>query len=88
MLKKELQILKRKAKAKKIITTHEDRIFFTLLQIIANIKDRISIVKPETVLKWQRQINKNNWTFNTGKRKKGRKSNYKRYSGTNTQDEK
>ncbi len=35
MLKKELQILKRKTKTKKFSTTHEDRIFFILLQMIA-----------------------------------------------------
>lgn len=73
MLKKELQILKRKAMKKRLSTTHQDRIFFTLLQMIANIKDRISIVKPETVLKWQRLIIKNNWTFNTGSKRRGRK---------------
>ncbi len=73
MLKKELQILRRKIKTKRIITTDKDRIFFTLLNIIANIKDRISIVKPETVLKWQRMIIKKYWTFNTGKKRRGRK---------------
>jgi putative transposase len=72
MLKKELQILQRKVKSKRS-TTHKDRIFFTILNMIANIKDRISIVKPETVLKWQRLIIKNNWTFNNSCKKRGRK---------------
>ena len=73
MLKTELQILKRKVKLKRIITTDKDRIFFALLQIIANIKDRITIVKPETVLKWQRMIIKNNWTFKSSSKRRGRK---------------
>jgi len=37
-----------------------------------NIKDKISIVKPETLLKWQRQLIKSFWTFNSKKRRKGR----------------
>jgi transposase InsO family protein len=41
--------------------------------MIANIKDSISIVKPETVLKWQRMIIKKNWTFNTDSKRRGRK---------------
>ena len=73
MLRKELQILQRKVKSKRVITTDKDRIFFTLLQMIANIKDRISIVKPETVLSWQRNLIKKYWTFNTGKKRRGRK---------------
>ncbi len=73
MLKKELQILRRKIKTKRITTTDKDRIFFILLQVITNIKDRISIVKPETVLKWQRIIIKNNWTYSTGSKRRGRK---------------
>jgi transposase InsO family protein len=72
MLKKELQILQRKKKTQRN-TTHQDRIFFIILQMIACIKDRISIVKPETVLRWQRMIIKRNWTFNTGNKKRGRK---------------
>jgi hypothetical protein len=57
MLKKEIEILKRKRK-KKVNTNCFDRLFFVILHKIANIKDRITIVKPETVLQWQRMINK------------------------------
>ena len=57
LLKKEIEILTRKRK-KRIITNHFDRLFFTILNKVANIKDRIPIVKPETVLKWQRMIPK------------------------------
>ena len=48
MLKKEIEILKRKQK-KKVNTNCFDRLFFVILHKIANIKDRITIVKPETV---------------------------------------
>jgi hypothetical protein len=51
LLKKEIEILKRKRK-KRTITNHFDRLFFVVLNRIAYIKNRISIVKPETVLKW------------------------------------
>ena len=73
MLKKELQILKRGITKKRIFTTYKDRLFFTLLQNISSIKDHISIVKPDTVLKWQRLIIRNNWTFNNNNKKRGRK---------------
>jgi hypothetical protein len=72
LLKKEIEILKRNIK-KRTFTNHFDRLFFTILNKVANIKDRISIVKPETVLRWQREIIKRNWTFKTGK-KRGRKA--------------
>ena len=51
LLKKEIEILKRKRK-KRIITNHFDRLFFVVINRIAYIKNRISIVKPEAVLKW------------------------------------
>jgi transposase InsO family protein len=47
-------------------------LFFVILHKIANIKDRITVVKPETVLQWQRMIIKGFWTFTTSK-KRGRK---------------
>jgi len=72
LLKKELQILKRGITKKRISTTHKDRLFFTLLQTISNVMNYISIVKPETVLKWQRLIIRNNWTFNTNSKRRGR----------------
>jgi hypothetical protein len=69
LLKKEIEILKRNIK-KRTFTNHFDRLFFTILNKVANIKDRISIVKPETVLRWQREIIKRNWTFKTGKKRR------------------
>jgi putative transposase len=48
-------------------------VFFTALNKAAGIKDRISIVKPETILKWQRILIKHFWTFRTSWRKRGRR---------------
>ena len=48
--------------------------FFVILNRVVNIKDKISIVKPETVLKWQRMIIKRLWTYNRSRKKRGRKA--------------
>jgi hypothetical protein len=72
LLKKEIEILKRKRK-KRVLTNHFDRLFFVILNKITNIKDHISIVKPETVLRWQRNIIKQFWTNKSSGKKKGRK---------------
>ena len=72
LLKKEIEILKRKRK-KRVLTNHFDRLFFVILNKITNIKDYISIVKPETVLRWQRNIIKQFWTNKSSGKKKGRK---------------
>ena len=63
ILKKKLQIKNRKYSdiRKQILDT--DRIIFSILNILSNIKEKISIVKPETLLKWQRELIKNNWNF-------------------------
>ena len=50
--KKELEILKRQNQKKRLKFYHCDRIIFSILNRIGNIKDTISIVKPETVLRW------------------------------------
>ena len=72
ILEKELEIYKRKQSNKRLKINQIDRIIFSLLNKIMNIKDKISIVKPETLLKWQRQLIKSFWTFNSKKRQKGR----------------
>ena len=73
LLKKEIEILKRKTSGKRIFTSHFDRLFIIILNKTANIKNHISIVKPETVLHWQRMIIKRLWTFNSSGKRKGRK---------------
>ena len=73
ILEKELEIYKRKQNNNnKLKIKQIDRIIFSLLNKILNIKDKISIVKPETLLKWQSQLIKSFWTFNSKKRPKGR----------------
>ena len=72
ILEKELEIHKRKQNNKRLKIKQIDRIIFSLLNKILYIKDKISIVKPETLLKWQSQLIKSFWTFNSKKRQKGR----------------
>ena len=62
--KKEIEILKRQNK-KRLKLQHFDRVIFSILSKIANIKETISIVKPETVLRRQKQLIKHFWTFKT-----------------------
>ncbi len=63
--KKEIEILKRQNQKKRLKINHFDRIIFSLLNRIGIIKHTISIVKPETVLRWQRELIKRFWTFKT-----------------------
>lgn len=73
LLEKEIEILKRQNIQKKLKIKHWDRVIISLLNISFNIKDYISIIKPETVLKWQRNLIKKFWTYKTVK-KMGRPS--------------
>jgi len=66
--KKEIEILLRKSRKKRLRFHHSDRIIFSLLNRVGHIKDSISIIKPESVLKWQRQLIKHFWTFKSEKR--------------------
>ena len=61
--KKEIEILKRQNQKKRLKIHQSDRFIFSILNKIGTIKDRISIVKPETVLRWQRELIKHFWTF-------------------------
>ncbi len=74
LLKKEIEILKRKNGGKRVVTNHFDRLFIVGLNKILSIKDYISIVKPETVLRWQRDIIRRLWTFKNYCKKRGRKT--------------
>ena len=66
--KKELEILKRKNQRKKLKLYHSDRIIFSILAQIGNIKGTISTVKAETVLGWQRELIRRFWTYRTKSR--------------------
>ena len=63
--KKEIEILLRRNQKKRLKLHHFDRVIFSVLNTISNIKDAISIVKPETVLRWQNQLIKRFWTYKT-----------------------
>jgi putative transposase len=64
---KEVEILKRQNN-KRLKLRHFDRVLFAVLNRIGNIGESISIVKPETVLRWQKQLIKNFWTYKTNNR--------------------
>ena len=65
---KEIEILKRKQGRRRIRFLHSDRIVFSILNRVGHLKDRLTLVKPETVLRWQRQLIKHFWTFKRTKR--------------------
>ena len=60
---KELEILKRQIRKKRLPIRQTDRIILSILTRNSEIKESISIVKPETMLRWQRQLIKHFWTF-------------------------
>jgi hypothetical protein len=69
VLEKEIEILKRNLQGKRVIPEQQDRIILSILNMLYNIKDSISVFQPETLLKWQRNIIKGHWTFKHNKRK-------------------
>ena len=73
VLKKENEILLRKVDKKRVHFSFYDRFFFVVLNRAADIKDRLTLVKPETVLAWQRTLIRQFWTFEHGPARRGRK---------------
>jgi hypothetical protein len=65
---KEIEILKRKRGKKRAFIRHADRILLVVLDRVGKIRDSISIVKPETLLFWQRELIKRFWTYRSSKR--------------------
>ncbi len=68
LYKKELEILKRQNQKKRLNIQYSDRLIFSILNKIGNIKEILSIVKPETILLWQKQIIKRFWTYKSKNR--------------------
>ncbi len=66
--RKEIEILERQYQKKRLKIRQSDRMIFSILNKIGNIKDRISIVKPETMLRWQKKLIKHFWTYKTRSR--------------------
>ena len=73
LIEKENEILKRQRAGKRIRLDYFDKLYIVMLNITGNIKNHISIVQPETVLKWQRKLIKYFCTFKQEPRKRGRK---------------
>ncbi len=74
LLKKENEIMKRhlKLQGRKILSTHTDRFCLSLIAALSKRAiTHLSIVKPETLLEWQRRFIKKRWSFKHKKR--GRK---------------
>jgi transposase InsO family protein len=68
LYKKELEILKRQNQKKRLHIKYSDRVIFSVLNKIDDIRNILSIVKPETILLWQKKIIKRFWTFKVKKR--------------------
>lgn len=66
--KKEIEILKRQNQRKRLNIQYSDRLIFSILNRIGNIKDILTIVKPETVLLWQKLMIKRFWTYKSKNR--------------------
>jgi transposase InsO family protein len=74
---KELSLCKRRLalQNKRIRFSHFDKIFFSIINtIFSKATSYITLVKPETVLRWTRKLIKNFWTFPHQKKKSGRPS--------------
>jgi transposase InsO family protein len=73
VLKKENEILRRKMGKKRAHFNFYDKLFLVVLNRAADIKHRLTLVKPETLLTWQRTLIKRFWTFEHRPAKRGRK---------------
>jgi len=73
LLKKENEILTRKMGKKRVHFDIHDKLFLVVLHRAADIKYRLALVKPETLLAWQRTLLKRLWTFEHRAAKRGRK---------------
>ena len=74
-VKKENTILLRSLKSRKKRAKFRfvDRVFYSIVKMLrGNISRHFTIVKPETVLKWTRNLIKRYWTFPSHKKKRGR----------------
>ena len=68
LYKNEIEVLKRQNQRKRLNIQYSDRLIFSILNRIGNIKDILTIVKPETVLLWQKLMIKRFWTYKSKNR--------------------
>jgi hypothetical protein len=73
LLKKENHILLRRVGKKRVHFNIYDKLYFVVLNRADDIKHRLTLVKPETLLSWQRTLIKRFWTFEHAPAKRGRK---------------
>ena len=73
LLKKENDILLRRVGKQRVHFNIYDKLFFVVLNRAADIKHRLTLVKPETLLYWQRTLIKRFWTFEQHPERRGRK---------------
>jgi putative transposase len=73
LLTKENEILLRKVGNKRVRFSFYDKLFLVVLNKAADIKYRLTLVKPETLLSWQRTVIRRFWTFEHAPAKRGRK---------------
>jgi len=73
LVRKENEILLRRLGRKRVAFGFYDKLFIVVLNRAADIKDRLTLIKPETVLLWQRNMIKRFWTFEHSPAKRGRK---------------
>ena len=74
VLKKGNEILLRRVWKKRVHFSSCDQFLFVVLNRAADIKHRLALVKPETVLTWQRIPIRRFWTFERRPANRGRKS--------------
>ena len=73
LLKKENDILLRRVGKKRVHFNIYDKLFFVVLNGEVDIKHRLRLVKPESLLYWQRTLMKRFWIFQHASAKRGRK---------------
>ncbi len=69
--KKENEILKRHltVQNKKLMFSRTDRLTFSIIKSLSErALNHLTLIKPETLLRWQKQFIKNLWTYNNKKR--------------------
>jgi hypothetical protein len=72
VLKKEIEILKRHHSNKKITFQVSDKLFFVMLNKVTHMKNVLNILKPETVLRWQKSLIAYFWQYKHRQGKRGR----------------
>jgi len=63
VLRKGNEILLRRVGRKRVHFSFYDRFFFVVLNRASDIRPRLRLVKPDTVLAWQRTLIRRFWTF-------------------------